>query len=360
MKKIVFFMLILNLFSLNTKIFAEEIEVSSTWTVINEEEKNTEETEEEKQEKEKITKIVESIFQKYDFEVLKKLKEDLSSEKFKERAENDKKFWYIVQIFNKRFDEKIIEIENQKWYKSILLWHSSKNKPIYAYYSWDLDKEFFWVFSNIHWGYEWETYQTANDMIEEFSKEWKTQWFIIPTINPDWLEIAENDNFSKAHYIEWRENGNKIELNRSFCTKDFKYTTYKKLKKEFFSDRFCMTQSETWAVQYALDNFKFSEIISLHSQMKMLIKPDNSEKDKRIKELEKKLKKVLPDYQTHYKNWKPININNDPKDKTKYTWLMENFIYEYKNIPTILIEFAKHGLKENRLLNLKNFLPNKE
>lgn len=155
--------------------------------------------------------------------------------------------------------------------------------------------------------------------------------------------------YQKEHYIDWRENWNKIELNRNFCTKDFKNTSYEKLKKTFYSWKNCMSEPETLAVKNALDNFNFSEIISLHSQMKAFLLPDSWRKDKRVLNLQKKLKKVLPDYKEN------VEINKDLKE-IKYTWLMENYIYEYKNIPTILIEFKKHWEKENRLLNLKKFL----
>lgn len=115
-----------------------------------------------------------------------------------------------------------------------------------------------------------------------------------------------------------------------------------------------MTAPEAKAVKKALDTFRFSNIISLHSQMAALFIPDNAKNDERVKNLQKNLKTILTDYQTHNKN--EILTINDPKKHDEYTGLMENYIYEYKKIPTVLVEFAQHGKKENRLLEITKFL----
>lgn len=239
----------------------------------------------------------------------------------------------------------------------------TKNKtPIFAYYKWDINKNFIWFFSNIHWWYEYWTYLTAIELIKNLENSNKTQWFIIPTLNPDWLKIAQNDNFKNEYYLSWRNNSNNIDLNRNFCTNDFKITNYTKKWENFYSWNKCNQENETLAVDYTLNHFKFSEIISLHSTWKIFFIPDDSYYDKRIINLANKFKKILPDYfyspPTNNKIYdtkiiEKIEINEWKKWNQKdFTWLMENYIYQRYNIPTLLIELEYHNKVENKLINI--------
>lgn len=86
-----------------------------------------------------------------------------------------------------------------------IIGYSALGKPIEVYYSGAIDEKFFGIFSNIHGGYEWETKETADDLLTEFIASGKKNWLIIPSINPDELELAQKDNFRKSYYLSGRE-----------------------------------------------------------------------------------------------------------------------------------------------------------
>ncbi len=283
---------------------------------------------------------------------------------------------YKIEVLAE-FDSSLVKRYSQivEWIKTrlkesskinkVLLWYSSGWSEIYAYYKWDITKPFFWVFSNIHWGYEYWTYLTAQELIEKFNESWKKQWFVIPTINPDGLQIAIDNNFEKSYYLNWRINSSGVDLNRSFCTYDFSYNEYVKKNQNFVSATVCNSQKETQIIKDVLEKYSFSEIISLHSAWKIFYLPDNSFYDKKIIALALKLKKILPDYmyyspsnneEQNKKIIKALEVNEWNFQDLKYTWMMENYIYHNFWIPVVLIEFTNHWVVEERLLNLINYL----
>lgn len=304
-----------------------------------------------------ITSYVDKI---EDLQKLKRIKYKLE----KSKSKNE-----LTIFFKEKLDEKEkilkqeYEIEINKLNK-ILLWYSRWWKEIYWYYKWDIKKPFFWIFANIHWWYEYWTYLTAMSLLKELEKSDKKQWFIIPTINPDWLWIASNNNFSEKYYIEWRENANHIDINRNFCTDDFSNYSYNKKTKNFYSWSKCNSEKESLLINNVLSTYHFSEIISLHSEWWIFFIPDNSYYDNRIIGLAKKIKTILPEYYFEFPTYDKqkddvqkwiieININKSPKI---YTGLMENYIYQKYNIPTLLIEFKKHWVEENNLLKIIDYL----
>lgn len=275
---------------------------------------------------------------------------------------NENNYKKINEIL-KSLENKKNQLINNKINK-IIIWKTSIWTPIYAYYKWDINKSFFWIISNIHWWYEYWTYKTTQELLKKLNKSNKTQWFIIPTLNPDWLNIAKNDNFKQKYYINWRNNSNNIDLNRSFCTTDFKVTNYEKKWIIFNSSWVCNSQNEILALDYILNHFKFDNIVSLHSTWKIFYIPDNSYYDKRIIDLWEKLKKILPDYYYNspsynilldQKEIEKIEINEWNKLNLEYTWLSENYIYQRYNIPIILIEFENHWEIEYDFLKIINY-----
>lgn len=283
----------------------------------------------------------------------------IQAQNIKLNENNYKKINEIIKILN----TKKYEIINNKINK-IIIWKTSIWTPIYAYYKWDINKNFFWIISNIHGWYEYWTYKTTQELLKKLKNSNKTQWFIIPTLNPDWLKIAQNDNFKQKYYIKWRNNSNNIDLNRSFCSNDFKPTNYKKKWIEFNSTQICNSQNEILALDYVLNHFKFENIVSLHSSWKIFYIPDDSYYDKRIIDLWNKLKTILPDY--YYtpptydiildkKEIEKIEINEWNKQDLEYTWLGENYIYQRYNIPIILVELENHGEIEYDFLKISNY-----
>lgn len=301
--------------------------------------------------KDKITHYIENI---NEINAIKKISQAL--EKYPKNNEN------IIY-----FQDKLKEKENilkQSQVQKIILWYSSGWKEIFAYYRWDITKPFFAIFSNIHWWYEYGTYFTAEYLKDRLEKSHKTQWFIIPTLNPDWLEIASKDFYQKSYYIEWRENSNKIDINRNFCTTDFFNNSYVKKWKNFYSWKKCNAEIETQIVDNVLKDFQFSEILSLHSEWWIFFIPDNSYYDERIISLAKKIKNILPDYYFEFptydkkkdnKERETLEINQNKTNK-KYSWLMENYIYQKYDIPILLIELKEHWKVETRLFELLNNL----
>lgn len=298
--------------------------------------------------------------------------ENISIEKEKSKVEKilvflqkNKNFWEKWLYLHDKLREKLVEYNSKNTLQKVLIWYSETWEKIYAYYKWDKNKPFFWVFSNIHWGYEYGTYKTAMDMIDYFDKSGKKQWFIIPTINPDWLKIAQKDGFKLDYYLSWRENALWFDLNRSFCTSDFRYVEYEKKEAFFESSKICNSQSEIKAVINVLETFKFSEIISLHSEWEIFFIPDNTYYDEEILNLVRKLKNILPEYNFDYPKYnyldrisiKDYEINEWEIENKPYTWTMENYIYGKYKIPTVLIEFEKHWLEEAKLLKIVEFLP---
>jgi hypothetical protein len=249
--------------------------------------------------------------------------------------------------------------------QKVIIWYSTLWKPIYAYYKWNPEKWFFGIFADIHGGYEYWTYKTAIKIKEHLESSWKVGWFIIPTINPDWLEIAEKDDFKKKFYAKNRWNANLVDLNRNFCTKDFKLTSRKKRFKDWKIISFktwilkCESEIETQNIVKVLKEYKFNKIISLHSEAGLFYIPDYSIDDKKINDFWDELKEILPKYKFDLS----YNTEKEKKNKIKYyevnerksaiyTWTMTQYIYEKHNIPIILIELKIHWKIEERLLEI--------
>lgn len=259
--------------------------------------------------------------------------------------------------------EKELEIDNNKVKKTIL-WYSSKWAPIFAYYKWDPEKWFFWIFSNIHGWYEYWTYETAIFLEKELEKSWVSWWFIIPTINPEWLEYYKNANQKYDAYIEWRVNSKNVDLNRNFCTKNFEIKTFIKNWLDVKTAiNWCNSESETKVIIETLKKFKFNKIISLHSKWNILFIPDNSIDDKNVINFWYEISKILPNYKYD------ISFSDDSSKKQKikeyeinewwdaeYTGTMETYIYENYRIPIILIELPEHWKIEYKLKDLKNII----
>lgn len=282
----------------------------------------------------------------------------------------------ILQKYNKNNDEnieniiKVIDFSINKTNKEldifynkvhkIILWYTKWWAPIFAYFKWNPNNWFFWVFSNIHGWYEYGTYETANYLIKEFEKENITWWFIIPTINPEWLEYYKNSDVKYNAYLYWRTNANNVDLNRNFCTKNFELTSFIKNWINVLTwIKSCESEAETRIIVETLKKYKFNKIISLHSKWNILFIPDNSIDDKKVIDFWYEISKILPSYRYD------IDFENDTTKKQKikeyeinewwtaeYTWTMETYIYEKYKIPTILIELEDHWKIEYKLRNL--------
>lgn len=274
----------------------------------------------------------------------------------KDKEENEKIIELKIIISNKLESiKKEIEIEEEKVQK-IILWYTQQNTPITAYYRWNPNKSFFWIFANIHWGYEYGTYNTALEILDSLEKSNKKQWFIIPTINPDWLKIAKNQINTKSYFLEWRWNSNNIDLNRNFCTPDWKSWEFKKRRIDAKEDitlsrwEYCMDQKESQIIDETLKKYKFSEIIDLHSKWWIIFIPDYGLDDYRVVNLWNRVKSILnnnyifnPYYENENQKSKKIKtyeINERYTDS--YPWSMITYIYYKYNIPSIILELKEH------------------
>jgi murein tripeptide amidase MpaA len=59
-------------------------------------------------------------------------------------------------------------------------------------------------------------------LISELEQSDQTGWFIIPTLNPDGLIEYEQRGVILNAYLEGRDNLNGVDLNRNYCTKNFR------------------------------------------------------------------------------------------------------------------------------------------
>lgn len=283
----------------------------------------------------KLEKSFENKY-KYDYEK-KKLKyiNLISKVKNIKNENNFENIEYILEVL----DYGLNKTKQGLITNEIIIWKSVNWKEIKAYYRWDLDKWFYWIFANIHWWYEYWTYETAIYLKKEFENSGKSWWFIIPTINPDWLDFK--------WLYKWRFNSNGINLNRNFCTKIFIENKW---------DYWCNTEAETKNITHLIKKYKFNKIISLHSEWWLFFIPDGSFDDKRVIKLWKELLKILPnyefdvDYNSEYeKNDKIFRYEIEEWWKQNYIWTMETYLYEQLDIPVILIELMEHWLIEKKL-----------
>lgn len=268
----------------------------------------------------------------------------------------------LIEILN--YWIKKIQEEKEEFYskvQKIKIWESTDWKDIFAYYKWNPENWYFWIFSNIHGWYEYWTYNSANYLIDELNElENKTWWFIIPTINPDWLEYYKNSELNYQAYLEWRVNSRNVDLNRNFCTNNFLLRDYYKNWYNVLTwVDWCNSEKETKNIVKVLKDYKFKKIISLHSQWNVLFLPDNSFDDNRVRSFWFQISDALPGYEFEIDY---IN-QTDKENKIKryeidewwsglYTWTMETYIYEKLEIPTVLIELENHWQIEYNLKNV--------
>lgn len=267
----------------------------------------------------------------------------------------------LLYLYNKSLNE-IKEYYSKT--QRISLWYTKKWKEIYAYYKWNPKNWYFWIFSNIHWWYEYWTYTTALYLKDQLDKSWKKWRFIIPSINPEWLEYYYKNKDNKKYYIKWRVNSNNVDLNRNFCTSNFILRNFIKnweIIKTWINN--CNSEEETKIIINTLNVYKFNKIISLHSRWNILFIPDNSIDDKNVIKFWKDISNILTTYKfdIDYKNQKEkkqkiFDYEIDEWWSLKYTWTMESYIYEKYKIPTILIELESHWEIEQKLKNIIKLL----
>lgn len=294
------------------------------------------------------------ITQIYDNSKYYQQKEELEIIQAKFIKNNNFKKLNIVKEVLKELDNQnklFLEYQKENTFHKISIWFSKKWEEIFAYYKWNPDNWFFWIFATIHGWYEYWTYKTATYLMEELEKSWKTWRFIIPVINPDWLKIASKDNFKKDMYIKGRSNSVWIDLNRNFCTDNFQVYSYIKKLETFYSGDYCNSELETQNIVNILENYKFNKVISLHSERARLFIPDKSFYDYWEQSFVIDIKNIFPDYR-YPKITDKYALKESEIDEwwsKLYTGSMETYIYEKYKIPVVLLELSKHWQIEYRI-----------
>lgn len=306
---------------------------------------------------------IDSIFEKKywnDFE--KKVKTYIHlKRKLLSKDSKSKKINSLINLF----DYSIIKTKNDRknFYSKIQkvkIGESTKWKNIFAYYKWDPKNWYYWIFANMHGWYEYWTYNTAIYLLNKLYNTDVDWWFVIPTLNPDWLQYYFDSDKKYQAYLEARVNANNIDLNRNFCTNNFEL---KDFNKNWYNIStwidWCNSEIETKVVINTLQKYNFTKIISLHSQGNIIFVPDNSFDDKRVIDFWNQVSKRLGWYifDTTYKDQrqKQIKIELFEIDEWwiwEYTWTMETYIYEKYNIPVLLIELKKHWETEKNIINI--------
>ena len=274
-----------------------------------------------------------------------------------------------VVIFSQAVENTIKNLEIElSGVQKVVVWYSEELKEIYGYYKWDIDKDFLLITANSHGAYEYGTYLTALDLIEYFESQGKSQWFIIPTLNPDGLQIAIDDNFSKWFYLEWRSNANNVDINRNFCTKNFSSWEY---VKTFWWQRAliwtwveCADQLETQVIDTIFSAFSFSQMIDIHSLWAIIFIPDGWFNDQKVLDFANNIQQILwnnydftSKYSNNYQKNKLIQrYEFDEWGKNIYTWVLAQYIYETYNIPAIILELQYHGRIEKKLRWIEKLL----
>lgn len=274
-----------------------------------------------------------------------------------------------ISVYSQAIHSQIKKLETQlDEVQKIVVWYSENLEKIYGYYKWNIDEEFLLITANSHGAYEYGTYLTAMDLIDYFDKRGKTQWFIIPTLNPDGLQIAIDDNFSEWFYLEGRWNKNNVDINRNFCTQNF--TSWEYIKSFWWEEQIlskwntCWDQLETQIIDSLFQKFRFSHVLDFHSLGAIIFIPDNGLNDPKIVNFAKQTQKLLwNNYDFHLEWFDSLEQNYfvekyefDEGGKSIYTGFMAQYIYEKYNIPAIVIEFEYHGRIEKRTRNLEKLL----
>lgn len=281
--------------------------------------------------------------------------------KLNQRINKSEKINKLINLFEYSLEK--TRKERKEFYskiQKIKIWESTNNQDIYAYYKWDPKNGYFWIFSNIHGWYEYWTYNTARYLLKELYNSEKTWWFIIPTINPDWLDYYLESDKKYAAYLEWRVNKNNVDLNRNFCTDNYELKSFEKNWYTIFTwINWCNDQNETKIISKLIKDYNFKKIISLHSKWNILFLPDNSFDDKNVIKFWNEIAKKLPWY-----NFDTNYLNSEQKQNKiklyeidewwiwEYTWTMETYIYEKYKIPVILIELKDHWKIEYSIKNI--------
>lgn len=290
-------------------------------------------------------------------------------EKLSIRLENISESSQNILIFSQSVENKLIDLEIQlSGVQKIVVWYSEELRKIYGYYKWDISEDFLLILANSHGAYEYWTYLTALDLIEYFESQGKSQWFIVPTLNPDGLQIAIDDNFSKWFYLEWRGNNNNVDINRNFCTKNFSSGEYVKF---FWGERkllskwdSCGNQLETQVIDNIFRYFSFSNVLDLHSLWGIIFIPDGWFDDQKVLDFTNNVQEILwnsYEFNSQFSNNYQKNIliqryEFDEWGKNIFTWVLAQYIYETYNIPAIILELEYHGRVEKKLRGIEKLL----
>lgn len=269
-----------------------------------------------------------------------------------------------MKILQESVENKITQLEKQiVWVQKVIVWYSQQNREIYWYFRWDIEKDFLLITANSHGGYEYGTYLTALDLIDYFDRWGKTQWFIIPTLNPDGLQIAIDDDFSQWYYLWARSNANNVDINRNFCTKNYSSGEYVKSfwweSKRMSKGQKCSDEPETKVIDNIFRYFSFSHALDFHSLWSIIFIPDNWFQDQEVVDFALRTKNLL---------WKRYDFNPNIAEKVQryefdewgkniYTGFLSQYIYENFQIPAIVVEFQYHGRIQRETRNLKKLLP---
>lgn len=281
-----------------------------------------------------------------------------------QKANNEKINEITKNLVDKLKEE--ISLEENKVQEKVI-WYSTSWKEIKITFKWNVNKEFTLFTADIHWWYEYWTYLSALRLKEALIKSWKKQWMIIDTLNPDWLQKYFDRWTTSEWYIDWRWNSNSVDLNRNFCTNNFKTWSYTKkaLTKEKTTQKLslwekCWTEKEIQAFDNLLYSYNFSRVIDIHSKWWVIFIPDWTIENKEITELWMKTKELLwQDYMFD------VSFLNEKEKKKKinfyevdswwywvYTWMLITYTYEKFWIPSIIIELKEHWIAENKITKL--------
>ncbi len=290
-------------------------------------------------------------------------------EKLSIRLENISESSQNILIFSQSVENKLIDLEIQlSGVQKIVVWYSEELREIYGYYKWDISEDFLLILANSHGSYEYGTYLTALDLIDYFEAQGKTQWFIVPTLNPDGLQIAIDDNFSKWFYLEWRGNKNNVDINRNFCTQN--YSTGEYVKTFWWESKLlskwenCGSQLETQVIDNVFRYFSFSNVLDIHSLWGIIFIPDGWFENSNTLNFADKIQKILwnsYEFNSQYSNNYQKNIliqryEFDEWWKNIFTWVLAQYIYETYNIPAIILELEYHGKVEKKLRGIEKLL----
>lgn len=242
--------------------------------------------------------------------------------------------------------------------KEVVLWYSEEGRPIRGYYKGNPDWGYKLLIGNIHGAYEYGAYETSLLLLEKLKNTDVTGWFIIPTLNPDGLEIYKERWTAQSFYLEGRSNSRGVDLNRNFCTRNFLLQEIEKfgLRMRTWNEK-CQSERESQVLVNTLEAYTFTLALSLHSRGQIFYIPDNSLSDSRVRDLWYSLKTLLPDYDFAPDISTELALQNslehyeiDEWGAELFTGTVESYIYETLDIPVILIELREHGRVEERLL----------